>query len=458
MNCKKPEPYKIKAVEEITLLNPSMRKKAMEKAGLNPFALPSQDVYIDLLTDSGTGAMSDWQWAALMHGDESYAGSKSYYRLKEQVDQLFDLPFFLPAHQGRGAENIVFPLLIKPGQYVLGNMHFDTTKAHIDLAGGIGVNLIGEEAFQTELELPFKGNIDLNKVQSFIKAKGSENIAAIIMTITCNSAGGQPVSLENMKKVREIALKEKIPLFIDGARFAENAYFIKQREQGQSAKTITEITQEFFALADGYTLSAKKDGLVNIGGLMGFKSEELYLKAQQRLVPYEGFVTYGGMTGRDMEALARGLVEVVDERYLSHRLGQVEFLATSLDDLGIPVQKPAGGHAVFVDGKKFLAHIPQEHFPSHALCIELYLTAGVRAVEIGALLAGRDPQTNQNILPSLDLMRLTIPRRTYTQNHLAYVAEALGEIKERKHKIKGVKMTYEPPILRHFTAKFAPIS
>ncbi len=453
------EPYRIKVVEPIKLLSRDQREKALERAGLNPFSLKSDEVFIDLLTDSGTGAMSDNQWAGIMLGDESYAGSRNFFNLERVVRDIFGYPFFLPTHQGRGAENVLFPLLIEKGKYVIGNMHFDTTKAHIEIAGGRGVNLVRKEAYNLDSEYPFKGEMDIEALVDFIENKGQENISFILMTITCNSGGGQPVSLENMQKVREIADKYKLPLFLDAARFAENAYFVKKREQGQKDKSIPEIIREFFALADGCTVSAKKDGLVNIGGLIGLaeEQEELYMRAKERLVPLEGFVTYGGMAGRDMEALARGLYEVQEEDYLAHRIGQVERLGKKLMEIGIPIQKPVGGHAVFVDGKTWLAHIPQEQFPSQALCIELYLESGIRAVEVGTILAGRDPETGKNVMPELDLLRLTVPRRTYTDNHMDYVAEAFRRIDNRREEISGVRFAYEPKILRHFTARFARV-
>ncbi len=450
------EPFKMKVIEPIKLLSRAERDKAIERAGLNQFLLASTEVFIDLLTDSGTGAMSNNQWAGLMLGDESYAGSINFYNLENAIKDIFAYKYFLPTHQGRGAEDVLFPLLIDKGKYVLGNMHFDTTQAHIQLSEGIGVNFVGDNAFNLSKEEPFKGNMDTDKLAAFIKEKGAENIAFILMTVTCNSVGGQPVSMANMKEVHQIAEKYNLPLFIDAARFAENAFFIKRRETGYENKTIKEITQEFFAMASGFTMSAKKDGLVNIGGLIGIKDDRLlHEKAQQRLVPQEGFITYGGLAGRDMEALARGLYEVIEEDYLEHRIGQVELLGDKLLSFGVSIQQPVGGHAVFVDGKGFLPHIPQEQFPSQALCVELYREGGIRAVEIGSLLAGRDPLTGENIIPKLDLLRLTIPRRTYSDNHLMFVAEAFRRLQNRKDSIKGLTLVHEPKILRHFTARLA---
>ncbi|AZR73268.1 tyrosine phenol-lyase [Anoxybacter fermentans] len=450
-----PEPYKIKVVEPIRLIPRKERERAIKEAGLNQFLLKAEDVFIDLLTDSGTGAMSQDQWAGLMIGDESYAGSRNFYNLQKSIEDIFGYKYFVPTHQGRGAENVLFPLLIKPGQYVLGNYHFDTTKAHIELKGGRAVNLIHERAYDTAVEHPFKGNIDLEKLEAFIVEHGAENIAFILMTVTCNSAGGQPVSMENIRGAYQIGKKYNLPVLLDAARFAENAYFIKKREKGYENKSIPEIVLEMFSYSDGCTMSAKKDGLVNMGGLIGIKEDyELYQKVRQMVVPIEGFPTYGGLSGRDMEALARGLREVVDEAYLASRIHQVQYLGEKLKEAGIPIQEPVGGHAVFVDAKRFLPHIPQSQYPAQALCVELYIESGVRGVEVGTLLAGRDPETGEEIYPELDLLRLTIPRRVYTYNHMDWVAEGLARIAARKDEIRGLKMVYEPKILRHFTAQF----
>ena len=453
------EPYKIKMVEPLTRLSRPEREQALKAAGYNLFALDADQVYIDLLTDSGTGAMSDRQWSGMMKGDESYAGSRSFNHLQETVQKITGHEFVLPTHQGRGAEQVLFPALLEEGQYVINNMHFDTTKAHVELAGGRAHNCVIEAAYNSQQKHPFKGNMDTDKLEEFLQNTPLEEIGFIIMTVTCNSAGGQPVSMANIKEVSQIAREFDLPFILDAARFAENAYFIKTREEQYEDWSIKEIVQEMFACADAFTFSAKKDAIVNIGGLIGINSDEnLYKQVRSRLVPLEGFPTYGGLAGRDMEAIAIGIKEGINYDYLQHRIGQVEYLGGLLQERNIPIQTPPGGHAIFVDAGKFLPHIPYHQFPGQALANALYLEAGVRGVEIGSFLLGRDPETGEQLKAPLELTRLTIPRRVYTDNHLQVVADALGEIKNYAEKLRGLEFTYEPDILRHFTAELKPVS
>ena len=451
-------PYKIKMVEPINLIPKEERKSALKRAGYNLFSLKSEEVFIDLLTDSGTNAMSDKQWAGIMQGDESYAGSRNFYNLKETVEDIFNYSYIVPAHQGRGAEQVLFPLMVQKGDYVLSNMHFDTTKAHVELTGGRAKNFVIDEALDTDKYHPFKGNFNVPKMEEFIKEKGKDKISMIIITITCNSAGGQPVSMQNIKEVSQLAKKYDLPVIMDAARFAENAFFIKSREQEYEDSSIKEIIREMFSYTDAFTMSAKKDAIVNIGGIIGIKdNEELYNKVRSQAVPFEGFPTYGGLAGRDMEAIARGLREGIKYSYLKHRIDQISLLGKKLKSNGIPIQYPVGGHAVFVDARKLLPHIPYEEFPAQALANELYLEGGIRGVEIGSLLLGRDPETKKQLKSPFEFLRLTIPRRVYTDSHLNFVAESLINIKDRVEEIKGLTFTYEPEILRHFTARMKPV-
>lgn len=452
------EPFKIKMVEKINLISKEAREKALIEAGHNPFALRAEDVYIDLITDSGTGAMSDRQWAAIMLGDEAYAGSKSFYKLQEVVQKITGYKYVIPTHQGRGAEQVVLPNLIKKGQYVLNNMHFDTTMGHVQLAGGRPVNLIHDKAFDTEKYDAFKGDFDLEKLENFILEKGAENISCLIITVTCNSSGGQPISMDNIRKASEIGKKHGLMVLLDAARFAENAYFIKTREEGYADKTTHEIAKEMFSYADGFMMSAKKDGIVNMGGLIGIKdNEDFYNACRSTLVPMEGFPTYGGLAGRDMEALAVGLEEGLEFEYLDYRISQVKYLGDRLMEAGVPIQYPTGGHAVFVDCKKMCPQIPFNEFPAQAVCNAVYLESGVRAVEIGSFLLGRDAETGENLESPLELMRLTIPRRVYTNDHMDYVADAVIKVAEYSDTLKGFEFDYEPKVLRHFTAKLRPV-
>jgi len=453
-------PFKIKMVEPIRLISKEHRIQKLQEAGFNPFALRSEDVFIDLLTDSGTGAMSHFQWAALMRGDESYAGSSSFYRLESVVREITGYAYVIPAHQGRGAEQVVIPQFVKrSGMFFISNIHFDTTRAHVELAGARAIDVVCEECFDTHTYSPFKGNFDLKQLEAIILEKSAENIAGIILTITNNSAGGQPVSLENMKAVKEIAKKYHIPTIIDGARYAENCYFIQTREEGYAHKTIRAIARETFECGDVFLMSAKKDGLVNIGGLIAIKDDEsLYNRCRTYIVPLEGFPTYGGLAGRDMEALAVGLMEALEEDYLEHRIDEIRYLGDRLREAGVPIQYPTGGHAVFVDCGKICPHIPFDQFPAQAVANELYLEGGIRAVEIGSLLLGRNPDTHENLKARLELLRLTIPRRTYTYAHLDYVAECLIEVVKRSETIRGLEFVYESPFLRHFTSVMKPIT
>lgn len=448
------EPFKIKMVENIYKSTREQRLKWIKEASYNLFNLRSEQVYIDLLTDSGTGAMSDQQWAAMMTGDESYAGSSSFYNLKESIRDITGFEYFLPTHQGRAAENVLFSVLVKEGDIVPGNSHFDTTKGHIEFRKARAVDCTIESASDTTLWHPFKGNVDLMKLENVLRDNPAEKISCIIITITNNTSGGQPVSMENIRETGKLAQKYGVKLILDSARFAENAYFIKLREEGYAKKEIREIVREMFSYADGMTMSSKKDAIVNMGGFIGFREEELFRKASTYNIIYEGFITYGGMSGRDMNALAQGLREGIELSYLESRINQVASLGNRLKDYSIPVMEPFGGHAVFIDAEKFLPCIAKEEFPAQTLAIELYIEGGIRGVEIGALMADRDPDTRQNRYPDLELVRLAIPRRVYTNNHMDYVAAVVNNVYERRTSInQGVKIKWEAPIMRHFTIK-----
>lgn len=453
------EPFRIKMVEPIKQTTKEERIQRLKNAGYNPFSLKSEDVYIDLLTDSGTGAMSQDQWAALMIGDEAYAGSKSFFRLDETVKSITNYQYFIPVHQGRGAEKVVLPQLVtKKGMYFISNIHFDTTRAHVELAGARAIDCVVETCFDLESNDPFKGNFDTEKLEAIILEKGIENIAGIIMTITNNSAGGQPVSMENLRKVRDIADRYHIPKIIDGARYAENAYFVKCREKGYESMSLIDIAKEAFSYADIFLMSAKKDGLVNIGGIIAIKdNEKLYNQCRTYVVPLEGFPTYGGLSGRDMDALAVGLKEALDYDFMHYRIEQVQYLGERLKKAGIPVQYPIGGHAVFVECGRFAPHIPYNQFPALSVTNALYLEAGIRAVEIGSLLLGRDPDTHKNLKSPLEFMRLTIPKRVYTHRHMDVIADAVIAVYQKRDALKGYRFEYESPILRHFTSTFRPI-
>ncbi|MFQ6037360.1 MAG: tryptophanase [Candidatus Aminicenantales bacterium] len=448
------EPYRIKAVEKIQKTSRSQREKILQKAGFNVFNIPAEFVYIDLLTDSGTSAMSDEQWSRLLVGDESYAGARSFYRFEKRVKDVFGFSHVIPAHQGRAAERLLFQVLVKEGDYVPNNIHFDTTWANVRVCGAVPVNLVEDAAFDPSLEFPFKGNMDVRKLNRFIEEKGREKIPLVMMTITNNSAAGQPVSMANIQAVSRICRKHKIPFFFDACRFAENAYFIKMREEAHRKKSILEISREAFAHADGATMSAKKDALVNIGGLITLNDDVLAEKIKNRLIITEGFPTYGGLAGRDLEAIAQGLEEGLEQDYLKHRVAQVRYLGERLDEAGIPVYKPFGGHAVYVLADRFLPHIPRHQFPGWALTVALYREAGIRAVEIGGVMFSRRHEASgKELFPKLEMVRLSIPRRVYTVSHLEVVVEALVNLSRKREKIRGLRITYQSPHLRHFTAR-----
>lgn len=451
------EPFRIKVVEPVRSMKRAEREKAMEEAGYNTFLLKSEDVYIDLLTDSGTTAMSDKQWAGMMIGDEAYAGSRNFLHLDRVVKEYYGFKHLVPTHQGRGAENLLSRLMIKPGDYVPGNMYFTTTRYHQEANGATFRDIIIDEAHDSANRHPFKGNIDLKKLQTLIDEVGAEKIPYICLAVTVNLAGGQPVSLENMKVVHELAHKHGIKVFFDATRCVENAYFIKKREAGYQDKTIKEILLEMMSYADGATMSGKKDCMVNIGGFLAMNDDELFLRAKELVVVYEGMPSYGGMAGRDMEAMAIGITESVDYAYIEHRVEQVAYLADQLLAAGVPIVEPVGGHAVFLDARRFLPHLNQDQFPAQALAAQLYIESGVRSMERGIISAGRDKLTGENHHPKLELVRLTIPRRVYTYAHMDIVANAVIDLYQQKETIKGLKFVYEPEMLRFFTARFEHI-
>lgn len=448
------EPYKIKMVEPIRMTTREQREKAMHEAGYNTFLLRSEDVYIDLLTDSGTSAMSDWQWAGMMLGDEAYAGSRNFYNLEDAVRQYYGYKHVIPTHQGRGAENILSQITIHPGNTVPGNMYFTTTRFHQEHAGGLFIDVIIDEAHDPTNLHQFKGNVDLGKLQHVLKNTASSKVPYLSLAATVNMAGGQPVSMENMRAVRALCEYYGVPIMLDATRAVENAYFIQQREEGYADKPVAEILREFCSYTDGCTMSGKKDALVNIGGWLALNDDALADKARNMVVVYEGLHTYGGMAGRDMEAMARGIVESVQDDHIRARVGQVEYLGELLVEWGVPIVLPVGGHAVYLDARRFYPDMPQNHFPAQMLAAELYLDGGVRAMERGIVSAGRNKATGDHYYPKLELVRLTIPRRVYTQAHMDVVAESVEAVYQNPDKPKGLKMVYEPEYLRFFQARF----
>ncbi len=457
-----PEPFRIKMVETIKMLTAEERAEKIAQAHYNLFHLRGEDCYIDLLTDSGTNAMSQEQWAGIMRGDEAYAGASSYYHLVETAQDIFGYDYIQPVHQGRAAEKVLFPAFLHKGQYAISNMFFDTTRAHVELSGARAVDCVVEAAKDPSRRCKFKGNMDVVKLEKLILQYGPENVGLVVMTITNNSAGGQPVSMKNMEEVSSVCKKYGIPLDIDAARYAENAFFVKRDEEGMGALSIREITRKMFSYADMFTMSAKKDTIVNMGGLIGVRNktenEELIMKIKANCISYEGFITYGGLAGRDLEALSIGLTEGLEESYLKYRIGQMEYLASRLDDAGIAYQAPVGGHGVFIDAQAMFPQIPYYEFPGQVLAVELYKEAGIRSCDIGSYMLGNDPDTKEQLHADFEFTRLAIPRRVYTQAHFDIMADALIAVRERAHEIRhGYKITWEPPILRHFQASLAPV-
>ncbi len=451
------EPYKIKMIELLRMTTQKEREKLISEAGFNTFLLKSKDVYIDLLTDSGTSAMSDRQWAGMMIGDEAYAGSDNFYNLERVIKKYYGYKYVIPTHQGRGAENIISKVMIQPGDVIPGNMYFTTTRLHQELAGGTFTDVIIDEAHDSESEYPFKGNIDLGKLEEVIKKYGAKKIPYVSVATTVNMAGGQPVSMKNLRDLRKLTNKYGIKIIHDMTRVAENAWFIKVREKGYEDVSVAEIVKEICSYTDGATMSGKKDALVNIGGFLAINDYKIYEKARNLVVVYEGLHTYGGLAGRDMEAMSIGIVESIQDDHIRARIGQVEYLGEKLIDGGVPVVRPIGGHGIFLDAKKFLPHIKQDSFPAQALAAEIYIDSGVRTMERGIVSAGRNKETGKNYYPKLELVRLTIPRRVYTQAHMDVVAESVLAVYEKRKKIKGLKITYEPEYLRFFQAHFKKI-
>lgn len=448
------EPYKIKMVELLKMTTPAQRKKAIAGAGYNTFLLKSEDVYIDLLTDSGTSAMSDQQWSGMMMGDEAYAGSANFYHLEETVQEVYGYKYVIPTHQGRGAENILSKVLIKKGDIIPGNMYFTTTRLHQELAGGQFYDIIIDEAHDAANQHPFKGNVDINKLDILVKKFGADKIPYVCVAVTVNMAGGQPIALKNLKELRTYTKKHGIKIILDMTRIAENAFFIQQREEGYAKKTIRAIVKEICSYTDGATMSAKKDALVNIGGFLALNDKNDYEEASNLVVVYEGLHTYGGLAGRDMEAMAIGIEESVSDAHMKARIGQVIYLGEKIKSYGIPITEPIGGHGIFLDATRFLPHLDQDKFPAQALAAELYIDSGVRSMERGVVSAGRNAKTGKNYYPKLELVRLTIPRRVYTQAHMDVIAESVANVYAHRDKIKGLKMVYEPKYLRFFQARF----
>ena len=451
------EPYKIKMVEPLKMTTLAERQRAIAQAGYNTFLLRSEDVYIDLLTDSGTTAMSDRQWSMMMIGDEAYAGSKSFYKLEKAVQDIYGFKHMVPTHQGRAAEHITSQIRIRPGQFVPMNMYFTTTRAHVERAGGVFYDCIVDEAKDPWSDYSWKGNIDIAKLQKLVDDQGADSIAYLALAPAVNMAGGQPFSMANIRAVSAWAKKYELPIIFDATRAAENAYFIQQREAGYEGKLIGDILREMMSYGEGCTVSSKKDNLVNIGGFLATNNDRFFRKAKEMVVIFEGMPTYGGLAGRDMEALAQGIREFVDDAYIASRVRQVEYLGHQLEQAGVPIVRPIGGHAVFLDAKRFLSHLNQDEFPAQSLAAALYLDSGVRSMERGMVSAGRNPNTGDHNRPALELVRLTIPRRVYTNLHMDVVAESCIALFEEREKIPGLRMTYEPETLRFFQAEFEPL-